>query len=108
MRPRTTVAAAAGALLLGLSVPSSAFAADGRFEYSFGPGFHAGLDDPGSGECIELPEAAAEDPAYAPANRTDSTATVFLDAGCEGDTYYVVTPGQKFGDRLKLRSVIFS
>ncbi|MFF7098156.1 hypothetical protein ACFY9A_38115 [Streptomyces rubradiris] len=44
----------------------------------------------------------------APKNLTDSTATVFLDADCEGDTYYTLRPGAGASDRLLLRSVVFS
>ncbi|MFK0223698.1 hypothetical protein ACIQWN_36625 [Streptomyces vinaceus] len=47
-------------------------------------------------------------PAQSPWNRTDATATVFLDFNCDGDTYYVMTPGKKLGPLLKFRSVIFS
>ncbi|MET7615452.1 hypothetical protein [Streptomyces sp. NPDC005408] len=47
-------------------------------------------------------------PAQAPKNRTDATATVFLDAYCDGGVYYTLRPGGGAGDRLKLRSVVFS
>ena len=107
MRLRNTVAAA-GALLLVLSVPASAFAADGVFEYRYGSGIPGSLVDPDSGSCIDLPEAGPDTPAYAPKNFTDRTATVFVDFECNGDTYYVMNPGKKLGDKLKLHSVIFS
>ncbi|MFE0458995.1 hypothetical protein ACFW1A_06990 [Kitasatospora sp. NPDC058965] len=108
MRLRHAVAASAGALLLAVTLPSSAFAAAGSFEYAFGPGPRAALHDPDGGTCLDLPEATDDQAAFAPANHTDATATVFLDFDCAGDTYYVMTPGSRLGDRLRLRSVIFS
>jgi hypothetical protein len=108
MRLRHAVAASAGALLLAVSLPASAFAAEGDFGYRHGSGLKSTLHDPESGTCLDLPEATEDDPAYAPANHTDATATVFLDFDCSGDTYYVMDPGKHLGDRLKLRSVIFS
>ncbi|MFD7454211.1 hypothetical protein [Kitasatospora sp. NPDC059827] len=50
--------------------------------------------------------ATEANPAYAPKNLT--TATVFLDFNCEGDTYYTMNPGKILGNRLKFRSVVFS
>lgn len=108
MRFRQTAVAALGALALLVAVPSSANAATGNFRYKFGPGVPTGLADPESGKCINLPGATEFDPAFAPENYTRSTATVFLDFGCQGDTFYVMDPGKKLGDRLKLRSVVFS
>ncbi|MFD5083427.1 hypothetical protein ACFWOG_12410 [Kitasatospora sp. NPDC058406] len=108
MRLRTTAAAALGALALLVSVPTSAQAATGDFLYKVGPGVPAGLADPESRECINLFGATEDHPAFAPENFTTSTATVFLDFNCDGDTYYVMNPGKKLGNRLKLRSVIFS
>ncbi|MFI9270792.1 hypothetical protein ACIGXM_08795 [Kitasatospora sp. NPDC052896] len=108
MRFRQTVAAALGALALVVAVPNSAYAATGSFEYKFGPGLPATLHDPESGRCVNLFGATPNDPAFAPRNFTDATATVFLDFNCDGDTYYVMNPGKQLGDRLKLRSVIFS
>ncbi|MEV6978817.1 hypothetical protein [Kitasatospora sp. NPDC093806] len=108
MRLRTTAAAALGALTLLLAVPNTAHAAHGEFLYKVGPGIPAGMVEPESGDCINLFGATEEHPAFAPENFTTSTATVFLDFNCEGDTYYVMNPGKKLGNRLKLRSVIFS
>ncbi|MEU1506941.1 hypothetical protein [Kitasatospora sp. NPDC005748] len=108
MRLRNTLIAAAGALLITMSVPTSAHAAVGDFLYKVGRGVPAGLADPESGKCINLFGATEDHPAFAPDNLTTSTATVFLDFDCNGDTYYVMNPGKKRGDRLKLRSVIFS
>ncbi|MER5639778.1 hypothetical protein ABT095_22815 [Kitasatospora sp. NPDC002227] len=108
MRLRTSLAAFGGALLLTLSMPTSSYAATGDFLYKVAPGAEAVLADPQSGVCLNLDGATEADPAYAPQNFTNSTATVFLDSDCNGDTFYVMNPGKKLGDRLKLRSVIFS
>ncbi|MFF3003357.1 hypothetical protein ACFVTF_11170 [Kitasatospora sp. NPDC057940] len=110
MRLRNTVLAVASAVALVLAVPTSANATVGDFLYKVGrlPGVPAGLADPRSGECINLFGATEADPAFAPENLTRSTATVFLDFDCEGDVFYAMNPGKKLGDRLKLRSVVFS
>ncbi|WP_406207516.1 hypothetical protein OH807_34960 [Kitasatospora sp. NBC_01560] len=108
MRLRNTLLAAASAIALVLAVPTSAGAATGDFLYKVGPGVPAGLADPDSRECINLFGATEADPAFAPENFTTSTATVFLDFNCDGDVYYVMNPGKKLGNRLKLRSVLFS
>ncbi|MBF9072611.1 hypothetical protein [Streptacidiphilus fuscans] len=108
MRLRNAVTSAAAALLLALAVPASAHAASGEFRYQFGPGYTSSLEDPPSGVCIDIPEATIDNPAYAPQNFTDSTATVFRDLGCDGDVYYVMPPGMVRGQRLIVRSVIFS
>ncbi|WP_031078844.1 hypothetical protein [Streptomyces sp. NRRL WC-3742] len=108
MRLRNAALAVASAAALVLSAPLSANAATGDFLYKVGPGVPAGIADPESGKCIDLFGATEAAPAFAPDNFTTSTATVFLDFGCNGDTYYVMNPGKRLGDRLKLRSVIFS
>ncbi|MEV7925266.1 MULTISPECIES: hypothetical protein [unclassified Kitasatospora] len=108
MRLRNTALAVASAVALVLAVPTSAGAATGDFLYKVGPGVPAGLADPESGQCINLFGATEKDPAFAPENFTTSTATVFLDFDCKGDVFYVMNPGKKLGDRLKLRSVVFS
>ncbi|MEV7021343.1 hypothetical protein [Kitasatospora sp. NPDC093558] len=109
MRLRNAVLASASALALVLAVPASANAATGDFLYKVGPlpGIPTGIFDPQSRVCIDLPDTGFE-PGYAPENFTTSTATVFLEAHCDGDVFYVMNPGKKLGDRLKLRSVIFS
>ncbi|MER7768469.1 hypothetical protein [Kitasatospora sp. NPDC096140] len=111
MRLRNTVLAVASAVALVCAVPTSANAAVGDFLYKVGVppvGVPAGLADPESGKCINLFGATELDPAFAPENFTSSTATVFLDFDCNGDTFYVMNPGKRLGDRLKLRSVVFS
>ncbi|MBD0674737.1 hypothetical protein [Streptomyces sp. CBMA156] len=108
MRLRNAVLAAASAIALVLAVPFSANAAEGDFLYKVGPGVLTGLADPKSGECVDLPWTTEVAPGFAPENLTRSTATVFLASGCAGDVFYDMTPGKKLGDRLKLRSVLFS
>ncbi|MFF4371096.1 hypothetical protein [Streptomyces sp. NPDC001594] len=115
MRLRHAALAAFGALSLVLTIPTSASAAVGEFQYSY-----VGLDgrthigilfDPKSGECITLPEVAdpnASSPAHSPRNRTTSTATVFTDPECEGDWFTLRPLTGRGSDRLKLRSVAFS
>lgn len=114
MRLRNTVAAALGALLLSAALPTSpAAAATGDFAYTYvglnGLNLRGELNDPNSRECINIPETVGSAlPAFAPRNYTNATATVFLEADCDGDTYYVMEPGKRLGDRLRLRSVVFS
>ncbi|WP_316519809.1 hypothetical protein [Kitasatospora brasiliensis] len=108
MRLRNAVLAAASAIALVLAVPYSANAAQGDFGYKYGFGSTSGLFNPPSGKCIDIPEATTQEPAFAPENLTRSTATVFLDFDCNGDVFYAMNPGKKLGDRLKLRSVVFS
>lgn len=106
--------AACTAFALLLAVPGSAAAATGQFRYTYTTtdGYEAVgfLNDPPSGQCINLQGPASEpgSASRAPKNRTDATATVFLNADCEGDTYYTLPPGSGASDRLLLRSVVFS
>ncbi|MFI0167581.1 hypothetical protein [Streptomyces sp. NPDC017095] len=117
MRLRSLAASAGtltSALVLLLAVPGSALAATGQFRYSYttAEGYEAVgfLNDPAGGECIDLhgPGSEPGSPGRAPKNRTDATATVFLAAGCEGDVYYTLPSGAGAGDRLLVRSVVFS
>ncbi|MGW2772001.1 hypothetical protein ACWC4C_05500 [Streptomyces olivaceoviridis] len=106
--------AASTAFALLLAVPGSAAAATGQFRYTYTTtdGYEAVgfLNSPPSGQCINLQGPASEpgSASRAPKNRTDATATVFLNADCEGDTYYTLPPGSGASDRLLLRSVVFS
>ncbi|CAL9302629.1 hypothetical protein [Streptomyces sp. SudanB182_2057] len=108
------VGAACSALVLLLAAPGSAAAATGQFRYTYttDEGYDAVgfLNNPDSRRCVNLPTRGAGPGAVsrAPKNLTDSTATVFLDADCEGDTYYTLRPGAGASDRLLLRSVVFS
>ncbi|MEE1752332.1 hypothetical protein [Streptomyces sp. SP18CS02] len=113
-RLRTSLAAALGALTLLVAVPGPASAASGQFRYTYvtDEGYEAVgfFFDPPSGQCVNLPGAGSDDlpPAYAPKNLTDASATVFLAAGCAGDTFYTLRPGGGASDRLLVRSVVFS
>ncbi|GGU99383.1 hypothetical protein GCM10010275_42820 [Streptomyces litmocidini] len=113
MRLRSALATAAAALLLA-TVPGSASAAEGQFRYTYrtSGGYEAVgfLDNPDSGTCIDI-QGTAQEPgsaAYAPKNRTDATAVVFLEPNCEGDSFYSLRPGGGASDRLLVRSVLFS
>ncbi|MEV0991124.1 hypothetical protein [Streptomyces sp. NPDC049949] len=114
MRLRSTLAAALGGLLLSVALPASpAAAATGDFVYTYvglnGVNLRGELANPDSGVCINIPETVGSAlPALAPRNYTTSTATVFLDADCDGDVYRTMAPGQRLGNSLRLRSVIFS
>ncbi|MFK0237174.1 hypothetical protein [Streptomyces vinaceus] len=115
MRLRHAALAAFGALTLVLTIPTSASAAIGEFQYTY-----VGLDgspkigimlDPAGQECITLPEVAdpnASEPAHSPRNRTTATATVFTEPECEGD-YFTLRPLTGYGTaNMKVRSVVFS
>ena len=115
MRLRNAAVAAFGALALALTVPASAFAAEGEFEYTYigldGTPQVRVLENPASGECITLPEVAdraASSPAYSPRNRTYAFATVYTEPNCTGASFRL---RQRIGygnEALKLRSVMFS
>ncbi|MGW4651056.1 hypothetical protein [Kitasatospora sp. NPDC004289] len=108
MQFRRTVVAALGALTLLIAVPTSAHGATGEFLYKVHQGLPSGLTDPTSGVCINAPGATEDEAAYSPQNFTTSTATVFLELDCDGDTYFTMAPGKKLGKRLHFRSVVFS
>ncbi|OII61449.1 hypothetical protein BJP40_05330 [Streptomyces sp. CC53] len=114
MRRRRSRAAGLGAVTLLLALPASpASAADGEFRYRYvgtgGINLNGRLTDPESGVCIDIPETEGNNfPALAPQNLTDSAATVFLEAHCDGDVFFVMPPGRRLGDRLRFRSVVFS
>ncbi|MGB8944344.1 MAG: hypothetical protein WCD21_29545 [Streptomyces sp.] len=115
MRLRHSLAAAAGAAVLTLTVPGSACAAEGDFSYTYvdstGQEEQATLHDPNSGECIMLAEAAREydqPPAHSPRNRTGSYAIVFTNADCTGDEFTLRPHTGGASERLKMRSVMFS
>ncbi|GJJ76808.1 hypothetical protein EMPS_09167 [Entomortierella parvispora] len=84
-----------------------AAATTGTFTYQTDEGELKTLVDPESGKCINLPDTT-ESPGHSPSNDTPATAIVFLEEHCDGDVYYVLGPSKKAGERLKVRSVIFS
>ncbi|WP_394437094.1 hypothetical protein [Streptomyces sp. SGAir0957] len=112
--PLRSLTVAAGAAVLLTAMSGSATAASGQFRYSYttADGYEAVgfLNDPVSGQCVNLAPAASEPGAAsrAPKNRTNATATVFLGTDCEGGTYYTLPPGKGASDRLLVRSVVFS
>ncbi|MFE9394979.1 hypothetical protein [Streptomyces flavidovirens] len=114
MRLRSTLAAAVSAFALVLTLPTSASAAEGEFSYTYldpqSGGWQSGkLTDPPSGPCINLPEVENYyvPPAHTPRNSTNRAAIVFVDTDCNGPSWHL-RPGGSAGDRLQLRSVIFS
>ncbi len=111
MRLRNAAIAAASAVTLVLAIPGSAAASAGEFRYTVrdaGGEQTRWLLGPVSGTCLNLPGATEGEPAYAPKNRTTSSATVFSDVDCEGDTLHVLRPGAGASERLLLRSVVFA
>lgn len=112
--PRQAAVTAAASLSLLIALPNPAQAATGEFRYTYyddsGNRTAGALVEPDSRVCVTLPEVADPDetePAFAPQNDTDSTVTMFTGPDCDGD-YYSLRPGGKAGDRLKLRSALFS
>ncbi|MBT2493388.1 hypothetical protein J7E96_33795 [Streptomyces sp. ISL-96] len=115
MRLRNTLVTAVGAFALALTLPAaSASAATGQSRYTYvneeGYELVGFMNAPESERCINL--AGLNDalpPAHSPKNRTDATATVFLNADCEGEDFFTLRPHTGGGsERLKVRSVVFS
>ncbi|KOU20297.1 hypothetical protein [Streptomyces sp. WM6368] len=114
MRLRHAAVAAFGAATLLLTIPTSASAAQGQFQYTVtgldGRPLRVVLDNPRSGECITLPEVAdpsASSPAHSPRNRTNEPVLVFTEPDCTGREYRL-RAGTGYGtERLELRSVVF-
>ncbi|MEU5163164.1 hypothetical protein AB0G74_26650 [Streptomyces sp. NPDC020875] len=112
MRLRSTCAVLGAALLLA-AVPGSASAATGQFRYDYVTveGYEATgfLNDPPSGECLDLPGVGPENPrpGDSPKNRTDAWATVFAGSGCTGDWFRLRPHTGGASERLKVRSVVF-
>ncbi|MER5865927.1 hypothetical protein [Kitasatospora sp. NPDC002040] len=66
------------------------------------------LADPDNRVCINVDGATPLEPAMAPQNFTDSTATDFAEFDCEGDICTVANPGKKLSILTRFRSVILS
>lgn len=113
MKLRNTAAAALAAFALVLTLPGSALAAEGYFNYKYLDGFgqeqHVTLHDPHSGKCINLYAVGDDDaPAgYGPHNDTDAAVTVYVGANCEGPEWRLRAKGQPARDDLEVRSVRF-
>ncbi|MFJ7156068.1 hypothetical protein ACIQUQ_14115 [Streptomyces sp. NPDC101118] len=111
MRLRTALTAGTAALVLVLSTAGSSSAAAGEFRYTSvdlnNVQVRHVLEDPASGVCIDL-EGTANLPALLGRNYTDAEATLFQDAACEGDTWWVVNPGLNAPAGARFRSVVFS
>ncbi|MFJ3976516.1 hypothetical protein [Streptomyces sp. NPDC090021] len=112
MRLRTALASSTAALALVLSAASPSSAAIGEFQYTTvdlnNIQVRQRLIDPVDEECINL-DSTANLPALLGRNFTNKQATVFRDADCEGDVWWVVNPG---GARTpvpaRFRSVVFN
>ncbi|MFG2768108.1 hypothetical protein [Streptomyces rubiginosohelvolus] len=114
MRLRSALAAALGAGVLIITTPTSASAATGQFRYDYltVEGYEASgfLNNPPSGQCLNLPGVDDDNPqpAHSPKNRTDAWATVFTNTNCEGDSFPLRPYTGGASERLKVRSVVFN
>jgi hypothetical protein len=111
MRLRATVTAALGAAGLLLSLPGSAFAAQGEFIYWHdinGTVEEHVLFDPAGRECHQLDLPSWYTPGHHVVNNTNATAVVYLDQNCAEDVFYVMAPGDRAPGGIKVRSVLFS
>ncbi|MEV7420168.1 hypothetical protein [Streptomyces sp. NPDC089919] len=115
MRLRNAAVALIGGLALVISVSQPSSAATGNFTYKYvagdGTTKEGVFTDPNGGECFDIPEAAdpeSTQPAHTPVNRTTATATVFADAGCEGDFVVLKELTGKGSENTKFRSASFS
>ncbi|WP_327255734.1 hypothetical protein [Streptomyces sp. NBC_01244] len=114
MKLRTAVAAAAAAFSMVLSLPGSAFAAEGYFHYKYVDAFaqeqHVTLHDPHSGKCVNLYAVGDDEvqPGYGPHNDTDSAVVVYAGANCQGAEWRLRAHGNPARDDLLVRSVRFA
>jgi len=115
MQLRKALAVTLGTGVLLLAAPAVANASTGDFSYRFVDSYGivqvSTLTDPPSRECITLPEVAdpgTSTPADSPRNGTNATAVVFTEPDCQGDYFSLRPVTGRAGDRLKLRSVLFS
>ncbi|QDQ12367.1 hypothetical protein [Streptomyces spectabilis] len=89
MRLRHAVGAALGALVLTVTPPASAHAANGFFSYRYGlPGAQTTgfMQDPTSLHCTDIPEIEGHplQNGFSPENRTDEDVFLFLGEDCTG------------------------
>ncbi|MFE2721504.1 hypothetical protein [Kitasatospora sp. NPDC059327] len=95
-------------------MPTSANAATGDFLYKVGvvPEILAGTADPQTRECANLLGATAlipaSHPGTSPPRGPPSSPTPAPISAAGGDVRYVMNPGRKVGNHLRLRSVVFS
>jgi hypothetical protein len=111
MRLRATVTAALGAAGLLLSLPGSAFAAQGEFIYwheGYGTVEQKVLFDPQGRDCHRLDLPSWYTPGHHVVNNTNATAVVYRDQNCATDVFYVLRPGERAPGGVEVRSVLFS
>ncbi|MBD0744058.1 hypothetical protein [Streptomyces sp. CBMA152] len=111
MRLRHAVGAAFGALVLTVTIPTSANAALGRLDYHYGlPGATTTslLQDPSSNKCIDIPEIVGHplQNAFSPNNRTDQDVLLYLEEECFGPST-TLKAGFKAGPARVFKSVVF-
>ncbi|MFF7203811.1 hypothetical protein [Streptomyces sp. NPDC008141] len=111
MRLRHTLGAAIGAVALIVAIPSSAHALDGSFLYQYGDSANptaALLEQPGAGECINIPEVEGKsDTAFAPNNSVQGAdANVYTEEDCQG-TPTTLAEGTQLGPEVTFKSVYF-
>ncbi|WP_333777020.1 hypothetical protein [Streptomyces sp. IBSBF 3136] len=111
MRVRHAVGAACGVLVLTVTIPISAHAADGYFGYHYGlPGAQAQsrLTDPASDKCVDIPEIVGHplQNAFSPVNNTDEDAQLYLEADCLGP-HTTLAAGRQAGPSRLFKSVVF-
>jgi len=115
VRLRNTLAAALGAVVLIVALPNSASAATGSLDYKYGDPSNPSAGTfqfPNLNECytVATENGQAVD-AYAPENRSNADAALFLDAGCEDPgedgQEILLHPGDTRGATVHFRSVRF-
>ncbi|CAM5641405.1 hypothetical protein SAVIM338S_06282 [Streptomyces avidinii] len=115
MRLRNALAAALGAAVLIVALPSSASAATGSLDFKYGDvadPTNAQIQFPNLNECYTVPTVnGVVVDAYAPENRSNADAVMFLDTQCydageEGEEV-LLHPGDTRGNEYHFRSVKF-
>ncbi|WP_405714152.1 hypothetical protein OG264_33165 [Streptomyces xanthophaeus] len=115
MRLRNALAAALGAAVLVVAMPGSASAATGSLDFKYGDVADPTewqIQFPNLNECYAVPKVdGAYVDAYAPENRSNADAAMFLDAACEDPgedgKEVLLHPGDTRGNEYHFRSVRF-
>ncbi|MFG2147211.1 hypothetical protein ACGFRG_23885 [Streptomyces sp. NPDC048696] len=108
MRLRHTLGAALGALVLAVSVPSSAHAVEGSFDYHYGDPANPSngqLLDPKVQYCYNTTElAGTPQVAFGARNELSSTVVIYADEECTG-TKTTLKPGGEVANDITFKSV---